>query len=275
MALMRAKPTSPARRGVIKVVNHTLYKGSAYGPLLVGKSKTGGRNNKGQITTRHIGGGHKRQYRLIDFKRNKDNVPGTVERIEYDPNRSAHIALILYKDGERRYIVAPAGIKTGDLLVSGQTVPIKLGNSLPLSNIPLGSTIHCVELKPGKGAQLARSAGAAMQLLGREAGYAILRMRSREVRRVLETCRATLGAVSNAENNLRKLGKAGAQRWRGIRPTVRGVAMNPIDHPHGGGEGKTSRGGPPRSPWGQQTKSLRTRKNKRTDSMRIRRRGNK
>lgn len=275
MPLIKVNPTSPARRGVIKVVSPELYKGQPHEPLIERKKRSGGRNNHGRITTRHIGGGHKQQYRLIDFKRDKDNVPGTVERLEYDPNRTAHIALILYKDGERRYIIAPAGVKVGDEIISGQEVPIKAGNTLPLRNIPLGSTIHCVELKPGKGAQLARSAGTSMQLLGRDAGYAILRMRSSEVRKVIETCRATMGVVSNAENSLRKLGKAGAKRWRGIRPTVRGVAMNPIDHPHGGGEGKTSRGGPPRSPWGQQTKGLKTRRSKRTNNMRIRRRVNK
>lgn len=272
MALVKVNPTSPGRRGVINVVSPELHKGKPHEALVVRKKRTGGRNNNGRITTRHIGGGHKQQYRLIDFKRDKDSVPGKIERLEYDPNRTSHIALILYKDGERRYIVAPAGLKTGDEIVSGHDAPIKTGNTLPLRNIPLGSTIHCVELKPGKGAQLARSAGTSMQLLGRDAGYAILRMRSGEVRKVIETCRATMGEVSNSENNLRKFGKAGARRWLGIRPTVRGVAMNPIDHPHGGGEGKTSRGGPPRSPWGQQTKGLKTRRNKRTNNMRVRRR---
>jgi large subunit ribosomal protein L2 len=272
MALVKVNPTSPARRGVVKVVHQHLYKGEPFEPLIEAKKRTGGRNNRGRITTRHIGGGHKQQYRLIDFKRDKDNIPAVVERIEYDPNRTAHIALILYKDGERRYIIAATGIKVGDEILSGPDAPIKPGNTLPLVNIPLGSTIHGVELKPGKGAQLARSAGTSMQLLGRDLGYAILKMRSGEVRKVLQSCRATIGSVSNAENNLRSYGKAGARRWLGIRPTVRGVAMNPIDHPHGGGEGKTSRGGPPRSPWGQQTKGFRTRRNKRTDNMRVRRR---
>jgi large subunit ribosomal protein L2 len=272
MALVKVNPTSPARRGVVKVVHSHLYKGEPFEPLIEAKKRTGGRNNRGRITTRHIGGGHKQQYRLVDFKRDKDNVHGTVERIEYDPNRTAHIALVLYKDGERRYIIAAAGVRVGDEVLSGPDAPIKPGNTLPLVNIPLGSTIHCVELKVGKGAQLARSAGTSMQLLGRDCGYAILKMRSGEVRKVLQSCRATMGSVSNPENNLKSFGKAGARRWLGIRPTVRGVAMNPIDHPHGGGEGKTSRGGPPRSPWGQQTKGFRTRRNKRTDGMRVRRR---
>ena len=272
MALVKVNPTSPARRGVVKVVHSHLHKGEPFEPLIEAKKRTGGRNNRGRITTRHIGGGHKQQYRLIDFKRDKDNIPGVVERIEYDPNRTAHIALVLYKDGERRYIIAATGVRAGDEVLSGPDAPIKPGNTLPLVNIPLGSTIHCVELKVGKGAQLARSAGTSMQLLGRDCGYAILKMRSGEVRKVLQSCRATLGSVSNAENNLKSYGKAGARRWLGIRPTVRGVAMNPIDHPHGGGEGKTSRGGPPRSSWGQQTKGFRTRRNKRTDNMRVRRR---
>jgi len=231
-----------------------------------------GRNNNGRITTRHIGGGHKQHYRLVDFRRNKDGIPAIVERIEYDPNRTAHIALLKYADGERRYIIAPKGVSAGDQLVSGINAPIKAGNSLPLRNIPLGSTVHGIELKPGKGAQLVRSAGASAQLVAREGSYVTLRLRSGEMRKVLAECRATLGEVSNSEHSLRSLGKAGAKRWKGIRPTVRGVAMNPVDHPHGGGEGRTSGGRHPVSPWGFPTKGAKTRTNKRTDNMIVRRR---
>lgn len=273
MAVVKAKPTSPGRRFLVKVVNHELHKGAAYKPLLSAQSKTGGRNNAGRITTRHRGGGHKQHYRLIDFKRDKDNVPATVERLEYDPNRTANIALLRYLDGERRYIIAPRGVRAGDELKSGSTAPIRPGNAMQLRNIPVGSVIHCVELKPGKGAQLARSAGSSAQLVAREGTYATLRLRSGEMRRVLADCRATLGEVGNSEHNLRSLGKAGAKRWRGIRPTVRGVAMNPVDHPHGGGEGKTSGGRHPVSPWGVPTKGYKTRKNKRTDKLIVRRRG--
>ncbi len=243
--------------------------------MLEKQSKSGGRNNNGRITTRHIGGGHKQHYRLIDFKRNKDGIPATVERLEYDPNRTANIALICYADGERRYIIAPKGIKAGDMVESGNACSIKPGNTLPIRNIPVGSTIHCVELKPGKGAQLARSAGTSAQLVAREGAYATLRLRSGEMRRVLTECRATLGEVSNSEHSLRSLGKAGASRWRGKRPTVRGVAMNPVDHPHGGGEGRTSGGRHPVSPWGTPTKGYKTRSNKRTDNMIVRRRNKK
>jgi large subunit ribosomal protein L2 len=239
------------------------------------KSKTGGRNNNGRITTRHIGGGHKQHYRVIDFKRDKDGIKGRVERIEYDPNRSAHIALVLYIDGERRYIIAPKGIHAGDEVLSGRDASIKPGNSLPLSNIPVGSVVHCVELTPGKGAQLARSAGAAVQLVAREGMHATLRLRSGEMRKVQSRCRATIGEVSNSEHNLEKLGKAGAKRWRGVRPTVRGVAMNPVDHPHGGGEGRTSGGRHPVSPWGVPTKGYKTRKNKRTSKFIVRKRSSK
>ncbi len=273
MAVVKAKPTSPGRRFLVKVVNHELHKGAPYKPLLSAQSKTGGRNNAGRITTRHRGGGHKQHYRLIDFKRDKDNVPATVERLEYDPNRTANIALLRYLDGERRYIIAPRGVRAGDELKSGSTAPIRPGNAMQLRNIPVGSVIHCVELKPGKGAQLARSAGSSAQLVAREGTYATLRLRSGEMRRVLADCRATLGEVGNSEHNLRSLGKAGAKRWRGIRPTVRGVAMNPVDHPHGGGEGKTSGGRHPVSPWGVPTKGYKTRKNKRTDKLIVRRRG--
>jgi large subunit ribosomal protein L2 len=275
MALVKTKPTSPARRHLVKVVNSELHKGDPYAPLLEKKSRTGGRNNTGRITTRHIGGGHKQHYRIIDFKRNKDGIPAKVERLEYDPNRSAYIALVLYADGERRYIIAPQGLSAGDELMSGQEAPIKAGNTLPLRNIPVGSTVHCIEMKVNKGAQLARSAGASAQLVAREGAHATLRLRSGEMRKVLIDCRATIGSVSNPEHSLRKLGKAGASRWRGVRPTVRGVAMNPVDHPHGGGEGRTSGGRHPVSPWGTPTKGYKTRSNKRTDSMIVRRRNKK
>lgn len=273
MAIIKLKPTSPGRRAVVKVVTPYLYKGEPYAPLLEKQSSTAGRNNYGRITVRHKGGGHKHHYRLVDFKRNdKDGIPAKVERIEYDPNRSAHIALLCYADGERRYIIAPRHLKTGDTLVSGADAPIKIGNTLPLKNIPVGSTIHCIEMQPRKGAQLARSAGASVQLLARDGSYAQLRLRSGEIRKVHIDCRATIGEVGNEEHSLRKIGKAGAKRWKGIRPTVRGVAMNPIDHPHGGGEGKTAAGRDPVSPWGTPTKGYRTRRNKRTSNMIVRRR---
>jgi len=256
----------------VKVVNPELHKGEPYAPLLANKSKSGGRNNQGRITTRHVGGGHKQKYRVVDFRRNKDGIPAKVERLEYDPNRTANIALLLYADGERRYIIAPAKVAAGDVLLSGSDAPIKTGNCLPLRNVPLGSTVHCVELKPGKGAQLARSAGGSVQLVAREGNHATLRLRSGEMRKVLMDCRATLGEVSNSEHSLRSLGKAGATRWRGVRPTVRGVAMNPVDHPHGGGEGRSSGGRHPVTPWGVPTKGYKTRTNKRTSSMIVRRR---
>jgi len=272
---MKAKPTSPGRRFVVKVVNPDLHKGAPHAPLLDKKSKSGGRNNNGRITVRHVGGGHKQHYRIIDFKRNKDGIPATVERLEYDPNRSANIALVLYADGERRYIIAPKGLKAGDQIKSGEDAAIKTGNTLPMRNIPVGTTVHCVELKPGKGAQLARSAGAYVQLVARDGSYATLRLRSGEMRKVLAECRATVGEVGNAEHMLRSLGKAGATRWRGVRPTVRGVAMNPVDHPHGGGEGRTSGGRHPVTPWGVPTKGKKTRSNKRTDKLIVRRRNRK
>ncbi len=275
MAVIKTKPTSPGRRFVVKVVTPDLHKGEPYAPLVEKKSKNGGRNNAGRITTRHKGGGHKQRYRIIDFKRDKDGIAAKVERIEYDPNRSAHIALLLYADGERRYIIAPKGVKAGDELMSGQEAPIKVGNTLPLRNVPMGSEIHCIELKPGKGAQIARSAGAVVQLVAREGAHATLRLRSGEMRKVHIECRATLGVVSNGEHNLRSLGKAGAKRWRGVRPTVRGVVMNPVDHPHGGGEGRTSGGRHPVSPWGVPTKGYKTRSNKRTDNMIVRHRKSK
>jgi large subunit ribosomal protein L2 len=260
---------------VVQVATPGLHKGEPHAPLVGTKSSKGGRNNQGRITVRHQGGGHKQRYRIIDFKRDKDGVAAKVERIEYDPNRSAHIALLLYADGERRYIIAPKGVAAGAELVSGQEAPIKAGNTLPLRNIPIGTTVHCVELKPQKGAQVARSAGAAAQLIARDGVYATLRLRSGEMRKVLAECRATVGEVGNAENNLRSLGKAGASRWRGHRPTVRGVAMNPVDHPHGGGEGRTSGGRHPVSPWGVPTKGHKTRNNKRTDRLIVRRRKQK
>ena len=272
MALVKVKPTSPGRRGVVKVVTPDLYKGKPHAPLLESQSRNAGRNNNGRITVRHQGGGHKQHYRMIDFRRNKDGIPAKVEHIEYDPNRTAHIALLCYADGERRYIIAPRGIAAGAQLISGAEAPIKVGNALPLRNIPVGSTIHCIELQPGKGAQIARSAGTSVQLLAREGTYASLRLRSGEVRRVHVDCKATLGEVGNEEHSLRSIGKAGAMRWRGVRPTVRGVVMNPVDHPHGGGEGRTAAGMNPVSPWGQKTKGYRTRSNKRTDNMRISRR---
>jgi large subunit ribosomal protein L2 len=275
MAILKSKPTSPGRRHVVRVTSDDLHKGAPYAPLLEKQSRNGGRNNNGRITTRHIGGGHKQHYRIVDFKRTKDGIPATVERIEYDPNRTAHIALMLFADGERRYIIAPRDVKAGDVLQSGSAAPIKTGNCLPLRNIPVGSVVHCIELKPGKGAQIARSAGASVQVVAREGQYATLRLRSGEMRKVLADCRATLGEVSNSEHSLRKLGKAGAARWRGVRPTVRGVAMNPVDHPHGGGEGRTSGGRHPVSPWGTPTKGYKTRKNKRTDKLIVRRRGKK
>ena len=275
MPLLKAKPTSPGRRHVVQVVNHDLHKGAPYAPLLEKNSKSGGRNNNGRITVRHIGGGHKHHYRVIDFKRNKDGIPAKIERLEYDPNRSANICLVLYADGERRYILAPKGAKAGDAIQSGSDASIKAGNTLPMRNIPVGTTVHAIEMKPGKGAQIARSAGTYAQILARAEGYVTLRLRSGEVRRVLADCRATIGEIGNAEHMLRSLGKAGANRWRGIRPTVRGVAMNPVDHPHGGGEGRTSGGRHPVSPWGTPAKGYKTRKNKRTDSLIIRRRGKK
>ncbi|CAL4325308.1 50S ribosomal protein L2 [Buchnera aphidicola (Eriosoma lanigerum)] len=271
MALVKCKPTSPGRRHVIKVVNPELYKGRPCSLLLKKKIKTGGRNNHGHITTRHIGGGHKKSYRIIDFKRNKDNILGKVERFEYDPNRSANIALILYQDGNRRYIIAPKGLKIGDTIVSGLQANIKIGHSLPMKYIPVGTMLHNVEIKPGKGGQLARSAGSYVQLVSRESMYVSLRLRSGEMRKVESNCRATIGEVGNSEHMLRVLGKAGASRWRGIRPTVRGTAMNPVDHPHGGGEGRNF-GKHPVSPWGTQTKGKKTRKNKRTEKYILRHR---
>lgn len=272
MAVVKSKPTSPGQRHKIKVVGQELYKGKPYAPLLEKNSKSGGRNNNGRITVRHIGGGHKHHYRVIDFKRNKDGIPAKVERIEYDPNRSANIALVLYADGERRYMLAPKHLKVGASVQSGSDSPIKPGNTLPMRNIPVGTVVHAIELQPGKGAQMARSAGAYAQIVARDGAYVTLRLRSGEMRRVQSEGRATIGEVGNSEHMLRQLGKAGAKRWRGVRPTVRGVAMNPVDHPHGGGEGRTSGGRHPVTPWGAPTKGYKTRKNKRTDKFIVRRR---
>ncbi len=275
MPVVKLKPTSPGRRAMVKVVTPGLHKGKPHAALVEPQTRGSGRNNLGHITTRHRGGGHKSHYRLVDFRRNKDGIPAKVERIEYDPNRSAHLALLCYADGERRYILAPRGVAAGATLMSGPEAPIRSGNTLPIRNIPVGSTIHAIEMLPGKGAQVARSAGASAQLLAREGTYAQVRLRSGEIRRVHIECRATLGEVGNEEHNLRQVGKAGATRWKGIRPTVRGVAMNPIDHPHGGGEGRTGEGRVPVNPWGQPTKGYRTRSNKRTTSMIVQRRHKK
>ena len=271
MAIVKLKPTSAGRRAQVKVVTPDLHKGRPVAALVEKQSKKAGRNNYGRITMRHQGGGHKQHYRLVDFRRNKDGIPAKVERIEYDPNRSAHLALLCYADGERRYIIAPRGVEVGQQLISGVEAPIKPGNALPIRNIPVGSTIHCIEMVPGKGAQIARAAGTSVQLLAREGSYAQLRLRSGEIRRVHVECRATIGEVGNDEHNLEKLGKAGAKRWRGVRPTVRGAAMNPVDHPHGGGEAKAGQGNPhPVTPWGVPTKGYKTRKNKRTSQFIVR-----
>ncbi len=273
MALIKSKPTSPGRRFQVKIDRSHLHKGGPVEALIVRKNSTGARNHFGRITTRHQGGGHKQHYRLVDFLRDKDGVPGKVERLEYDPNRSAHLALVLFADGERRYIIAPKDLNPGDVVNSGPEAPIKVGNAMQLRHIPIGTTIHCIELKPGKGAQLARSAGAGVMLAAREGMYATVRLRSGEVRKVHVECRATIGEVGHGEHNLRSYGKAGAKRWQGIRPTVRGVVMNPVDHPHGGGEGKSGQGNPhPVSPWGWKTKGKKTRNNKRTANMIVRRR---
>lgn len=271
MAIIKTNPTSAGRRHVVQVFTPGLHKGKPYGPLLEQRSKSGGRNNQGRITTRHVGGGHKQRYRLVDFKRTKDGIPAVIERLEYDPNRSAHLALLLYADGERRYIIAPRGVKAGDSLVSGGQAPVRPGNAMELRSIPVGTVVHCVEMKPGKGAQIARSAGTSVQIVAREGRMATLRLRSGEMRRVPSECRAVIGEVSNSEHSLRKFGKAGVKRWLGIRPTVRGTAMNPVDHPHGGGEGRNF-GRHPVTPWGVPTKGYKTRNNKRTDAVIVRRR---
>ena len=270
MSIVKLLPTSPGQRFVVKVTNPDLHKGKPYTGLVVTKSKTGGRNNQGRITCRHIGGGHKQKYRLIDFKRDKDGITAKVERLEYDPNRSAHLALLLYADGERRYIIAPQGLKNGDEVISGRDVAIKTGHCLPLANIPVGTVLHCIEMKPFGGAKIARSAGNSVQLIAKEGIYSTLRLRSGEMRKILSECRAVIGEVSNSEHNLRSFGKAGAKRHLGIRPTVRGTAMNPVDHPHGGGEGRTKGGRHPVTPWGVPTKGYKTRKNKRTSKFIVR-----
>jgi large subunit ribosomal protein L2 len=275
MAIAKSKPTSPGRRFVVRVTNPDLHRGGPVEALVSKKTKGGGRNNAGRITVRHRGGGHKQRYRMVDFKRRKQDVPAVVERLEYDPNRSAHLALLKYVDGERAYVLAAKGLKAGDRVVASDTAPISVGNCLPLRNIPVGTEVHAIELRPGKGAQIARSAGASVQLVAREGAHATLRLRSGEMRKVHADCRAIIGAVGNGEHSLRKLGKAGATRWRGVRPTVRGVVMNPVDHPHGGGEGRTSGGRNPVTPWGVPTKGYKTRSNKRTDGMIVRRRGRK
>ncbi len=275
MAIVKTNPTSAGRRFVVKVVSPELHKGAPHEPLLEKKTKTGGRNNAGRISVRHHGGGHKQRYRIIDFKRNKAGVPAVVERLEYDPNRSAHIALLKYADGEWAYIIAPKGLKAGAVIQTGEDAPIAAGNCLPLRNVPLGTQVHSIEMRPGKGAQMARAAGASAQIIAREGGNVTLRLRSGEMRKVSAECRAVIGEVGNHEHSLRKLGKAGASRWRGVRPTVRGVVMNPVDHPHGGGEGRTSGGRHPVTPWGVPTKGHKTRSNKRTDKMIVRRSGRK
>jgi large subunit ribosomal protein L2 len=275
MAIAKTKPTSPGRRFMVKVTDSALHKGGPMESLVSPKARSGGRNNLGRITVRHRGGGHKQRYRMVDFKRRKDGVPAMVERLEYDPNRSANLALLKYADGDWAYILAPKGLAQGASVVASETAPISVGNCLPLRNIPVGTEVHAVEMRPGKGAQLARAAGASAQLVAREGTYATLRLRSGETRKVPADCRAVIGVVGNGEHSLRKLGKAGATRWRGLRPTVRGVVMNPVDHPHGGGEGRTSGGRHPVSPWGVPTKGYKTRKNKRTDGMIVRRRRRK
>jgi large subunit ribosomal protein L2 len=272
MALKTYKPVTPSTRGLVLIDRSQLHKGRPVKELTEGLKKTGGRNHFGRITTRHIGGGHKRRYRMIDFKRRKFDISAVVERIEYDPNRTAFIALIKYDDGELAYILAPQRLKAGDRVVAGEKADIKPGNAMPLKSIPVGTIIHNVELKPGKGGQMARSAGSFVQLVGKDQGMALVRLASGEQRLVQAECMATIGAVSNPDNQNTKLGKAGRKRWMGIRPTVRGVAMNPIDHPHGGGEGRTSGGRHPVTPWGKNTKGKRTRNNKRTQNMILRRR---
>jgi len=275
MAIIKLNPTSPGSRFVTRLKAESLHKGKPFASLLQKKSASGGRNNNGRITVRHHGGGHKKRYRIIDFKRDKQGIPGKVERVEYDPNRTANVALIKYKDGEWRYIIAPKNLEAGVEIIASNDAAIRVGNCLPIRNIPVGTQIHCIEMKPGKGAQLARSAGTSVQLVAKEGAYATLRLRSGEMRKVLAECKAVIGEVGNSEHNLISLGKAGASRWRGRRPTVRGVAMNPVDHPHGGGEGRTSGGRHPVTPWGVPTKGYKTRKNKSSDKLIVRRRKNK
>ena len=275
MALKKFNPTTPGRRGLVLINRAGLWKGDPVKALTEGLTKKGGRNNNGRITARRRGGGHKRLYRMVDFKRRKFDVPAKVVRLEYDPNRTAFIALIEYEDGEVSYILAPQRLEAGDSVVSGAKADIKPGNALPLASIPIGTIVHNVEMKPGKGGQIARSAGTYVQLVGRDAGRALLRLGSGEVRMVRADCMATIGAVSNPDQANIKLGKAGRKRWLGKRPSVRGVAMNPVDHPHGGGEGRTSGGRDPVTPWGRPTKGAKTRHNKRTDRLIVRRRHKK
>ena len=270
-SIVKNKPTSPGQRFRVQV-KQEVFKGRPEKRLTKSKNRVSGRNNSGRITTRHKGGGHKRLYRVIDFKRSKFDIEAIVKRIEYDPNRSANIALVEYKDGELSYIIAPKGIKEKNKIISSTKAAIKPGNCLPLSEIPQGTEVHCIEMKPGKGAQLIRSAGTTARIVAKEGRYATLRLSSGEMRKILLTCRASIGVISNEQHNLRSLGKAGAKRWRGVRPTVRGVAMNPVDHPHGGGEGKTSGGRNPVTPWGMPTKGYRTRKPKASDKLIVKRR---
>ena len=275
MALKNYNPTTPGQRQLVMVDRSALYKGKPVKALTEGKQSNGGRNNTGRITVRFRGGGHKQAYRIVDFKRNKVDVPATVERLEYDPNRSGFIALVKYQDGEQSYILAPQRLKAGDKVVAGEKVDVKPGNAMPMKNMPVGTIIHNIEMKPGKGGQMARAAGTYAQLVGRDAGYALLRLSSGEVRMVRADCRATVGAVSNPDQQNIVIAKAGRNRWLGHRPSVRGVAMNPIDHPHGGGEGRTSGGRHPVTPWGKPTKGKKTRHNKATDRYIVRRRNKK
>ncbi|MEA2755308.1 MAG: large subunit ribosomal protein [Aliidongia sp.] len=275
MALKTFKPTTPSQRQLVIVDRSELWKGEPIKALTEGLRRHGGRNNTGRTTMFHRGGGHKRRYRIVDFKRRKYDMSATVERLEYDPNRTAFIALIKYQDGELAYILAPQRLKVGDSVVAGDKVDVKPGNAMPMKNMPVGTIIHNVEMKPGKGGQMARSAGTYAQLVGRDAGYALLKLASGEVRKVRSECMATIGAVSNPDQQNIVIAKAGRARWLGIRPTTRGVAMNPIDHPHGGGEGRTSGGRHPVTPWGKPTKGKKTRHNKATDSLIVRRRNKK
>ncbi|MBU2512433.1 50S ribosomal protein L2 [bacterium] len=275
MSIRKYKPTSPGRRGMSVSGFDEITTSRPEKSLLTPKKRKSGRNNLGRITVRHMGGGHKRRYRIIDFKRDKFEVPAKVKSIEYDPNRTARICLIVYADGEKRYIIAPEGIKVGDTIISGEKADIKVGNALPLKNIPLGTLIHNIELKPLKGGQLIRSAGGSATLMAKEGSYTHIKLRSGEVRLIHQECFATIGQVGNTDHSLIKIGKAGKSRHKGIRPTVRGVVMNPVDHPHGGGEGKTSGGRHPVTPWGKPTKGARTRKNKRTDGYIVTRRKSK
>ncbi|WP_240008283.1 50S ribosomal protein L2 [Pseudaquidulcibacter saccharophilus] len=275
MALKTFKPTSEGRRQLVIVDRKDLYKGKPVKSLTEGLTKSGGRNNLGRVTAFRKGGGHKRTYRIIDFKRRKWDVPATVERLEYDPNRTAFIALLKYQDGELAYIIAPQRLSVGDTVVAGEKVDVKPGNAMPLKSIPVGTIIHNIEMKPMKGAQIARSAGTYVQLVGRDAGYAQVRLSSGELRLIPDNCMATVGAVSNPDKMNENSGKAGRSRWLGIRPSVRGVAMNPVDHPHGGGEGRTSGGRHPTTPWGKKTRGPKTRNNKSTDRLIVRRRHQK